>query len=59
MHIKVRAGTFGLKSLEQGILGIVGIEPSRHSLVGPLEAMGDDKRRGCLEAMESLGRQAR
>jgi putative NADPH-quinone reductase len=52
-------GAHGLKSLEQGILAIVGIKPSRHSLVGSIEAIGDAKRRAWLEAMRALGRRAR
>jgi len=52
-------GAHGLKSLEQGILGIVGIKPSRHSLVGSIEAIGDAKRRAWLDTMRELGRKAR
>jgi putative NADPH-quinone reductase len=52
-------GAHGLKSLEQGILGIVGIKPSRHSLVGSIESMGDAKRASWLETMRALGRRAR
>src|SRR5215211_4344995 len=52
-------GAHGLKSFEQGILGIVGIKPSRHSLVGSVEGISPDKRRAWLETMRGLGRQAR
>ena len=52
-------GAHGLKSLEQGILAIVGIKPSRHSLVGSIEAISARKRRGWLEAMRVLGHHAR
>ena len=52
-------GAHALKSLELGILGIVGVEPSRHSHVGPVEAISDGKRRTWLETMRGLGRRAR
>ena len=52
-------GAHGLKSFEQGILAIVGIRPSRHTLVGSVEGISADKREKWLETMRSLGRGAR
>jgi putative NADPH-quinone reductase len=52
-------GAHGLKSLEQSILGIVGIKPSRHTLIGSVEAISDAKRQSWLSTMRGLGRKAR
>lgn len=52
-------GAHGLKSLEQGILAIVGIKPSRHTLIGSVEAISADKRRKWIKTMRELGRTAR
>ena len=52
-------GAHGLKSLEQSILGIVGIKPSRHTLIGSVEAISDAKRQRWLSTMRELGRKAR
>jgi putative NADPH-quinone reductase len=52
-------GADGLKSFEQGILGIVGIRPSPHTLVGSVESIGPAKRQRWLDNMRDLGRSAR
>ncbi len=48
-------GAHGLKSLKQN-LALVGIAPSRHTLIGTIEGMSDHKRRDWLERLRSLGR---
>lgn len=48
-------GAHSLKSLERNILGFVGIEPIRESLIGGVEAMSDAKRRKWLDRMAALG----
>jgi putative NADPH-quinone reductase len=52
-------GAHGLKSFEQGILSIVGIRPSRHTLIGSVEGIGTAKREKWLETIRALGRAAR
>lgn len=49
-------GAHSLKSLERNILGFVGIEPIRESLIGGVEAMTDAKRRRWLDRMAAYGR---
>lgn len=49
-------GAHGLKSLEQGILALVGIKPSRHTLIGMIEGMSDAARRKWLARLHALGR---
>jgi hypothetical protein len=41
------------------ILSIVGIRPSRHTLVGSVEGIGAAKREKWLETSRALGRTAR
>jgi putative NADPH-quinone reductase len=48
-------GAHGLKSLEQGILAIVGVKPSRHTLIGTVEGMSDAARRRWLARVRALG----
>jgi putative NADPH-quinone reductase len=48
-------GAHGLKSLEQGILAIVGIKPNRHTLIGMIEGMSDTARRKWLDRVRALG----
>jgi putative NADPH-quinone reductase len=51
-------GAHGLKGLKQN-LALVGITPSRHTLIGMIEGMSDHKRRRWLEQLRDLGRHAR
>lgn len=48
-------GAHGLKSLTQN-LALVGIKPSRHTLIGLIESMTNEKRRKWLEHLRDLGR---
>jgi putative NADPH-quinone reductase len=48
-------GAHGLKSLEQGILAIVGIKPNRHTLIGMIEGMSDAAREKWLARIRKLG----
>lgn len=48
-----------LRAFERNILGFVGVKPIRHTIIGLVEGLSDDKRRGWLERMRRLGRQAR
>jgi len=52
-------GAHGLKSFQYVIRAIVGIRPSRHTLVGSVEGISVAKREKWLETMRSLGRAAR
>ncbi|MBM6581511.1 hypothetical protein ILT44_15045 [Microvirga sp. BT689] len=52
-------GAHSLKSLKRSILSLVGIGPSRHTLIGMIEGMGDGKRAAWIEAMRRLGKKAR
>jgi len=52
-------GAHSLRSLKRSILGLVGIGPNRHVLVGSVEGMSDGKRRSYLDAMRRLGARAR
>ena len=49
-------GAHGLKSLTQN-LSLVGISPSRSTLIGTIEGMDEDKRRRWLGRLRSLGKQ--
>lgn len=49
----------GIKSLEQGILKLVGIKPVGRTLVGSVEKLGDSGVRRWLETMRRLGGTAR
>lgn len=48
----------GVKSLEQGILKLVGIRPVRRTLVGSVEKLGEAGVRKRLAALHALGRAA-
>lgn len=48
-----------LKSLERNILGFCGIGPTKDTLIGMIEAIGDDKRRNWLRRLEKLGQEGR
>ncbi|WP_341326886.1 NAD(P)H-dependent oxidoreductase [Methylotuvimicrobium sp. KM2] len=48
-----------LKSLERNILGFCGIGPTKDTLIGMVEAIGDDKRRKWLRRLEKLGQEGR
>ena len=50
-------GAHGLKSLTQN-LSLVGISPSRSTLIGSIESMAEAKRDRWLERLRSLGKQA-
>lgn len=50
-------GAHGLKSLTQN-LSLVGISPSRSTLIGSIEGMTEAKRDGWLQRLGSLGKQA-
>lgn len=52
-------GAHSLKSLERSILQFVGICPCRHTLIGMIEEMSDEKRRSWLDSLRALGRSAR
>jgi len=49
-------GAHSLKSLKRNILGFVGIKPIAATLIGGVEAIGDDARRRWLAKLEALGR---
>lgn len=49
-------GAHSLKSLERNILHFVGIRPCRHTLIGMIERMSEDKRRAWLDRLRALGR---
>jgi putative NADPH-quinone reductase len=51
-------GAHGLKSLTQN-LALVGIRPTRSTLIGMIEAIDDAKRSRWLERMHALGERAR
>ncbi len=48
-----------LKSLKRNILGFCGIGPTKDTLIGMVEAIGDDKRRKWLRRLEKLGQEGR
>lgn len=48
-----------LKSLERNILGFCGIGPTKDTLIGMVEAIGDEKRRQWLLRLEKLGRKGK
>jgi putative NADPH-quinone reductase len=52
-------GAHSLKSLKRSILSLVGIGPNRHSLIGMIEGMSDDKRTAWIDALRRLGKRAR
>lgn len=52
-------GAHSLKGLERNVLRFAGCGTIRETLIGGVEAIGDEKRRGWLEAMRKLGREAR
>ena len=52
-------GAHGLKSLERSILHFVGIHPCRHTLIGTIDRMSDEKRRSWLDSLRELGRSGR
>jgi putative NADPH-quinone reductase len=52
-------GAHSLKSLKRSILGLVGIGPNRHTLVGTIEGMSDAKRKSWLGTVSKLGQKAR
>ena len=49
-------GAHGLKSLERGILRLLGIGAIGESLIGRIDSGGDARRRRWLERMRALGR---
>ncbi len=49
----------GLKNLERGILGFVGIKPVRSTSIGLVDSIGAEKRNRWLRKVEALGRGAR
>lgn len=49
-------GAHSLKSLKRNILGFVGIKPTRSTLIGGVEAIGDAGRARWLAKLEALGR---
>lgn len=51
-------GAHSLRSLKRSILGMVGIGPNRHTLIGSIESMNDAKRKSWLKAVGDLGRRA-
>lgn len=51
-------GAHGLRSLKREILALVGFGPIRDTLFGRVEAVPDATRRGWMEAVAALGRQA-
>lgn len=52
-------GAAGVRSLDEGILGIVGIKPARRTIIGWVEGVSDAKRRAWLDTVRNLGRAAR
>lgn len=51
-------GAYSLRSLKRSILGLVGVGPNRHMLIGSVETMGEGKRQKRLDAVRRLGTQA-
>lgn len=51
-------GAHSLRSLERNILAFVGIKPQRHTLIGLIEGMSEEKRAAWLEKVAALGRKA-
>lgn len=49
-------GAHSLKSLERNILQFVGISPVHHTLIGMVEAGGEEERARWLEQVRALGR---
>jgi putative NADPH-quinone reductase len=54
---RLRFGAHGLKSLTQN-LSLVGIAPTRSTLIGMIEGMNEAKRRRWLKRLCSLGEEA-
>jgi len=52
-------GAHGLKSLERSILAFAGIRPIRESLIGLVDARGNEYRGRWLARTQALGRRAR
>ena len=49
-------GAFGVRAIERGIFGISGFHPIHHTLIGLVEALGDDGRANWLRKVEDMGR---
>lgn len=52
---RILFGAHGLKAVTQGIFLLAGVKPSRASIVGGVEAIGDGGRARWLERMRKLG----
>jgi len=52
-------GAHGLRSLKRSILSLVGLGPNRHTLIGMIESMSDNKRTAWIDAIRRLGKRAR
>jgi putative NADPH-quinone reductase len=44
-----------LKALERAVLGLSGFKPVRHTVLGGVESVGDDRRQAWLEEVRRLG----
>ncbi|RDI61130.1 NAD(P)H-dependent oxidoreductase [Microvirga subterranea] len=51
-------GAHSLRSLKRSILGLVGVGPNRHMLIGSVETMSVGKRKAHLDAVRRLGSRA-
>lgn len=52
-------GAYALKMLKRNILKFVGVSPVRSTIHGFVEGVSTERRRGWLEEMEEMGREAR
>ena len=47
-----------LRAFERNILAFIGVKPNRHTIIGMVEGMSPEKRRGWLETVRALGARA-
>jgi putative NADPH-quinone reductase len=48
-------GAHGLKSLERGLLGFIGVRPIRETLIGMVESASEARRKAWLDKLRALG----
>ena len=56
---KLLFGAHTLKGFEQGVLGISGVKPIRHTVIGGVDAASDKARAGWFDDLRKLGAEAR
>lgn len=56
---RVMFGAHSLKAVEQGIFGMVGFKPVRHTILGMVEAVGAKGRARMMARVQALGQKAR